>query len=119
MGRSQFIVGCIALAAVSSCSSGSSGPAFAPPTTGAPSSIQPTGAFTKIAERTNDGLHWRLSQAPGAQGTTCWKLETGPSVDLIQSQVECRAAPSKVATADYNTELPFATSATTDHDIVV
>jgi hypothetical protein len=110
--------GLIALVIGAGCNSSSS-PPFASPTTETRSTREPTGAFTKIAEQTNAGLHWRLSQAPGAGGQTCWKLETGPSVDLIQSALECSPPPQADVGADFNAEFPFETGATTNHDIVV
>ncbi len=125
-GVPLLVAGCLAVGvAVSGCgsSSGKTIP-FAPPTTGAPpfsalGSAKPAGAFTELAHDTNDGLSWKLSQAPGTAGATCWKLETGPSVDLILSQVECRYPTNPKATDDFNTEWPFETGAKTDHDIFV
>jgi hypothetical protein len=113
------LVGVSLLATIVVAGCGSSSPPFATPTTETRSTGTPTGAFTKVAEKTSDGLHWRLSNAPGAGGTTCYKLETGPSVDLIQSAMQCPNPPTKTATPDFNTEFPFETGATTAHDIVV
>jgi hypothetical protein len=108
----------LAVIVAAGCSS-SKPPPFASPTTEAPSNGKPTGSFTKIAEQTNDGLHWRLSQAPGANGTTCWKIETGPAVDLVDSALSCSPPPTASADPSFNAEFPFATGATTGHDIVV
>jgi hypothetical protein len=117
--RRRFGLSCAALALIAGCSSSAKSIPFATPTTQAPSPEQPTGAFRKLAERTNGGLHWKLSQAPGNNGHTCWRLETGPPVVLIQSALECRAPADPNAGTDFNTEFPFETDTTTGYDIVV
>jgi hypothetical protein len=125
-GVSLWLAGCLAVTvALGGCGSSSEKSIpFSTPTTGAPpfsalGSAKPAGAFSEVAHDTNDGLSWKLSQAPGTGGATCWKLETGPSVDLIQSQVECRYPTNPRATDDFNTEWPFETGAKTGHDIFV
>jgi len=125
-GVPLLLAGCLAVAATATGCGSSSEKAipFSPPTTGAPpfatvGPSKPAGAFTELAHDTNDGLSWNLSQAPGTGGGTCWKLETGPSVDLIQSQIECRYPTDPKATDDFNTEWPFETGAMTGHDIFV
>jgi hypothetical protein len=125
-GVPLLLAGCVAAAAaVSGCGSSShKAIPFSPPTTGAPpfsalNSPKPAGTFAELVHDTNDGLSWKLSQAPGTDGATCWKLETGPSVDLTLSQIECRKAADPKATDDFNAEWPFETGAKTDHDIFV
>ena len=107
-----------AVALLAACSS-SKHVTYVTPTTGARSTAKPAGPFKEIAHGTDDGLSWKLSEAGGPAGTTCFKLETAPTVDLIQSDVECPPTPNPNAGDDFNTEFPFETGAKTDHDIVV
>jgi hypothetical protein len=113
-------LGCLAAAiAISACGSSGGRHTLVTPSTEVRAPEQPSGAYTKVANGTNEGLSWRLSKAPNKNGDTCWKLETGPSVDLIQSAVMCDGAPKSGVGADFNTDFPFETGATTPHDIAV
>jgi hypothetical protein len=107
------------LLALAACSSSGGGHTLVTPSTEVHATEQPTGSYAQVAKATNDGLSWRLSKAPNNNGDTCWKLETGPSVDLIQSAVMCDGPPQTTAGADFNTDFPFETGATTPHDIAV
>ena len=64
------------------------------PTTGgvAAGSLVPTGPYAPVRTGSTDGVAWGIERAPGRQGTTCWRLNSGTaSVDASEAAARCIA----------------------------
>ena len=84
-----------------------------------PPAPQPVGAFAAVASGNKDGLAFTVSRAPSTLGGTCWRIETTPKVDILDTTQRCYPARDPKEDRALAVEFPFQSGATGANDIVV
>jgi hypothetical protein len=63
-----------------------------------PAPITPIGPYRTVRTGTDQGVAWTLQQAPGRNGSTCWRWSSTPPLAVVQpsylTDTRCVAAPS-------------------------